>query len=135
FLLISDGEDYGVELNDALVTFREEHRRVHCIGIGSDKEVPVPLRMTGDHEELLRDDRGRPVTTRFEQATLVQIAGTTGGRYVRSTTGGELARTIADLVNGERKVVGWRTSTAYHELYRLGLATAAGAGAMLWLML
>jgi len=135
FLLISDGEDYGTELDSALTVFRDERRRVHCIGIGSDGEVPVPLRQVGDREELLRDDAGRTVTTKFEETTLRQIASTTGGRYMRSTTGGELARAIADIVRGERKQVGWRTTTGYRDLYRVGLAVAAGFGATLWLLL
>jgi Ca-activated chloride channel homolog len=135
FLVISDGEDYGSELESALAVFRGERRRVHCIGIGSDAEVPVPLRETGGREEFLRDDAGAVVQTKFEESTLRQIAATTGGRYVRSTTGGELARAITEIVKGERKQVGWRTSTEYRDLYRIGLAVAAGAGATLWLLL
>jgi Ca-activated chloride channel family protein len=135
FLLISDGEDYGTELESALATFREERRRVHCIGIGSENEVPVPLRQQNGRDEFLRDDAGRIVTTKFEEATLRTVAATTGGRYVRSTTGGELARAIADIVRGERRIVGWRTSTDYRDLYRAGLAAAGLAGATLWLLL
>jgi hypothetical protein len=83
----------------------------------------------------LRDDAGRVVTTKFDESTLRGIAATTGGRYVRSTTGGELARAIGDIVRGERKQVGWRTSTEYRDLYRAGLAIAGVAGAALWLLL
>jgi Ca-activated chloride channel family protein len=135
FLLVSDGEDYGAELDDALAAYREENRRVHCIGIGSDNGVPIPLRQPDGQEVFLRDDAGRVVTTKFEESTLRQIASTTGGRYVRSTSGGELARAIADIVKGERKVVGWRTSTEYRDLYRIGLGIAGAAGAALWLLL
>jgi Ca-activated chloride channel family protein len=73
---------------------------VHCIGIGSESDVPIPLRQPDGREAWLRDDAGRQVTTKFEEATLRQIAATTGGRYVRSTTGGELARAITDIVKG-----------------------------------
>ena len=135
FLLVSDGEDYGAELGEALAGFRGENLRVHCIGIGSDREVPVPLRQPEGREVWLRDDAGRVVTTKFDESTLRQIAATTGGRYVRSTTGGELARAIGDIVRGERKQVGWRTSTEYRDLYRAGLAIAGVAGAALWLLL
>jgi Ca-activated chloride channel family protein len=135
FLLVSDGEDYGTELADALATFREENRRVHCIGIGSDTEVPTPLRQADGREVWLRDDAGRVVTTKFEESTLRRIAATTGGRYIRSTTGGELARAVGDIVKGERKLVGWRTSTEYRDTYRAGLAVAGVAGAALWLLL
>src|SRR5206468_11695059 len=43
FLLISDGEDHGRELNLALEAIRAETYRVDCIGIGSDQAVPIPL--------------------------------------------------------------------------------------------
>jgi len=135
FVLISDGEDYGAELDGALAAFREEDRRVHCIGIGSDDDVPIPLRQPDGREVFLRDDAGRAVTTKFDESTLRRIAATTGGRYVRSTTGGELARAIADIVKGERKVIGWRTSTEYRDLYRTGLVAAAAAGAVLCLLI
>jgi len=135
FFLISDGEDYGAELEAALSTFRADDRRVHCIGIGSDDEVPIPLRQPDGQEVFLRDDAGRAVMTKFDESTLRRIAATTGGRYLRSTTGGELARAIADVVRGERKIVGWRTSTEYRDLYRAGLVVAAAAGAALCLLL
>jgi Ca-activated chloride channel family protein len=135
FLLVSDGEDYGADLQDALSTFRTEGRRVHCIGIGSEGDVPIPLRQPDGREAWLRDDAGRQVTTKFEEATLRQIAATTGGRYVRSTTGGELARAITDIVKGERKFIGWRTSTEYRDLYPAALAVAGVAGAALWWLL
>jgi Ca-activated chloride channel homolog len=135
FLLISDGEDYGTELESALATFRTEGRRVHCIGIGSDQDVPIPLRNAEGRDLLLRDDAGRLVTTRFEESTLRHIAATTGGRYVRSTTGAELAAAISNLLKGERKLVGWRTSTEYRDVYQAGLALAGIAGAVLWFVL
>jgi Ca-activated chloride channel family protein len=135
FVLVSDGEDYGTELDGALASFREEGRRVHCVGIGSDNEVATPLRQPDGQEVWLRDDAGRVVTTKFEESTLRQIAETTGGRYARSTTGGQLAREVGDIVKGERRLVGWRTSTEYRDLYRAGLAVAALAGATLWLLL
>jgi Ca-activated chloride channel homolog len=135
FLVVSDGEDYGSELRDALVTFRTEGHHIDCIGVGSDAAVPIPL-TPGDGEDVyLRDDSGRRVTTRFEEATLRHIAASTGGRFVRSTSGTELARAIADIVRGDRKLLGWRESSEYRDLYPVGLAIAAAAGAALWLLL
>ena len=43
--------------------------------------------------------------TRFSEGTLRQIAEFTGGRYVRSSSGRELAGAIADIVKGERKLL------------------------------
>ena len=134
FLIVSDGEDYGTELREALETFRAEGLRVDCIGIGSDAAVPIPLPSEGE-ETFLRDDFGRRVTTTFEEATLRRVAATTGGRFIRSTSGTELARALADVATGQRKQIGWRTSTEYRDLYGVGLAVAAVAGAALWLLL
>jgi Ca-activated chloride channel family protein len=135
FLLLSDGEDYGGELARQLHTYRANGYRVNCIGIGSDEAVPIPIIEPDGRETYLRDERGQVVKTKFEEATLRRIATNTGGRYLRSTTGRELATSIDDIVEGERKVQGWRTTTEYQDLYPLALALAAAAGAALWLLL
>jgi len=146
FLLVSDGEDYGTELTSALDTFRAEGYRVDCIGIGSAQAVPIPLTASGAgpstssgspqatsraEDSYLKDDAGRRVTTTFEEATLVRVAATTGGRYVRSATGTELARAIGEVVKGDRRIVGWRSATDYRDLYPVVLAAAAVAAAAL----
>jgi Ca-activated chloride channel family protein len=135
FLLVSDGEDYGADLNRQLNVFRAQGYRVHCIGIGSDRDVAVPVIGADGKETALRDENGRVVKTRFSEATLRQIAAVTGGRYLRSTTGGELAAGIASIVSSERRVIGWRTTTEYRDLYPAGLAAAGAAVAALWLLL
>lgn len=135
FLLISDGEDLGAELDTALDMLRAARIRVHCVGIGSDAPVPIPLRTSGSGESLLLDEGNRPIMTRFSESTLRRIAETTGGRYVRSSSGSEMAAAINTIVRGERKLVGWKTTTDYRDLYGAGLAAALVAGAVLWLIL
>ncbi len=131
-LLISDGEDFGAELIVALDRLRAAGLEVHCVGVGSVAPVPIPL--DEGEESFVLDEAGSPVLTRFSEATLRRIAETTGGRYVRSSTGSELAEAIGAIVQGERRLVGWRTETEYRELYGVGLAVALVAGAILWLI-
>jgi len=133
-LLVSDGDDNGTELDAALDRLRADGYRVDCIGIGSEQAVPIPITASDDEDSYLRDDAGRRVTTTFSEATLVRVAATTGGRYIRSTTGSELARAIADVVNSDRRILGWRSATEYRDLYPVGLAVAAVAAAALWLL-
>ena len=135
FLLVSDGEDYGAELNTQLALFSAQGYHVHCIGIGSDRESPIPLAQAEGRETLLRDEQGRIVKTRFSETTLRRIAGATGGRYIRSTTGAELAKGLDDIVKGERRIVGWRTTTEYRDVYPALLGVAGAASAALWLLL
>ena len=135
FLIVSDGEDYGTELRRAVIAARAEGYQVNCIGIGGGESVPIPIRSADGRETLLRDDTGTPLTTRFAEKTLSDIAAATGGRYVRSATGDELRRAIDGIVAGERRVVGWRTSNERRDLYQAFLAIAALAGAILWVRL
>jgi Ca-activated chloride channel family protein len=134
FLVVSDGEDFGSELDHALAAARARGYAVHCIGIGGDEAVPIVIKEAGGRDVPLRDDTGRTVMTHFSEGTLRRIAAATGGQYVRSTTGDELQRAIAGLVAGERHIVGWRTSTERHDIYPLFLALAAAAGMALWVL-
>jgi len=135
FVVLSDGEDYGTELAHEIAVFRQGGLHVNSIGIGSDNEVPVPIIQPDGKEASLRDDDGRIVRTRFEEATLRMIASQTGGRYVRSRQAGDLTRALQEIEAGERRLVGWRTTTDYRDLYPAALAVAGGAMATLWVFL
>jgi Ca-activated chloride channel family protein len=135
FVLLSDGEDYGGELNRQVAVFRQEGHHINSIGIGSDQEVPVPEMQPDGREMPLRDEGGRIVRTRFEESTLREVAANTGGRYLRSRTGGDLTRALQEIEQGERRRVGWHTTTEYRDLYPAALALALAAIAGLWLFL
>jgi Ca-activated chloride channel family protein len=124
-VIVSDGEDESGNLEPTLAKFTASRIPVYCIGIGSNSEVPIPTDVNGVRD-VLRDDDGSPLTTRFTESTLRRIAGATGGRYFRSTTGAELGAALADITRREQRIVGWRNDE-YRELYPWGLATAAGA--------
>ena len=133
FVILSDGEDYGGELNRQLTIYRQEGYHINSIGIGSDEEVPVPEMQPDGREMPMRDEDGRIVRTRFEESTLRELASNTGGRYLRSRTGGDLTRALHEIEQGERRLVGWRTTTEYRDLYPAALAVALAAVAGLWL--
>lgn len=135
FVLLSDGEDYGGEVNRQLAVYRQEGHHINSIGIGSDDEVPVPEVMPDGREIPLRDENGRIVRTRFEESMLRELATATGGRYLRSRTGGDLTKALHEIEAGERKLVGYRTTTEYRDLYPGALTLAAVAVAGLWLFL
>jgi Ca-activated chloride channel family protein len=135
FVVLSDGEDYGNELAHEIGVFRQGGQHVNSIGIGSDNEVPVPIIQPDGKETSLRDDDGHIVRTRFEEGTLRQIAAQTGGRYVRSRRAGDLTRALEEIEAGERRLIGWKTTTDYRDLYPAALAVAGAAIAGLWMAL
>jgi Ca-activated chloride channel homolog len=134
-LVISDGDDQGGELASVLVSLRDERIPVYCIGIGSDGEAFIPMPRSDGTSEFARDERGGILTTRFDETTLHGIADMTGGRYVRSVAGTELAGAMQTMVRRERKLTGWITSMEFRDVYRESLTASALATLILLLTL
>lgn len=125
FLILSDGDDTGGQLSLALAAMRTDHVPVYTIGIGSDVAVPIPVRNEDGTMGFLQDEQGGILRAQFSETTLRGIATVTGGRYFRSTTGNELLTAMQGVVEHERKLIGWKTSVEYRDLYRESLAAGA----------
>src|SRR4029078_7461208 len=97
FVLLSDGEDYGGEVSRKLAVYRQEGHHINSIGIGSDQEVPVPEVQPDGKELPLRDEAGRIVRTKFEEATLRDLATASGGRYVRTRSTGDRTKALQEI--------------------------------------
>jgi len=135
FLVLSDGDDQGSELAKQLSELRAERTRVHCIGIGSERESPIPTLGPDGAVQLLQDERGQLLLTRFDEATLRRVASQTEGRYFRSSSGGELAQAMNEVVRQERRLLGYRAKAEYRDLHRVALLAAALATFGMLLML
>jgi len=93
-LLITDGEDLGVELEAATAELKAAGIPVNTLGVGTPQGGPIPVRdaRTGAVSNKL-DNRGQTVTTRLGEQTLRDIAAQTGGAYLQASSGGrELLR-------------------------------------------
>ena len=130
-LVISDGEDQGSTLQEALTAVKAKRLRVHTIGIGSAQESVIPVSFPGERESLLKDEGGRTMTTRFNESSLRAVAAATGGQYIRSATGSELRAAFEEIANANRVQTGWRTTTEYRDVYVYLLAAAGLAAAAL----
>lgn len=131
FLVISDGEDQGDTLEKAVAAVKRGNIRVHAIGIGSSQDALIPVSLPGRRELLLRDEGGQPMTTQFNETSLRWLAAETGGRYVRSVTGGELLDALDLIARADRRQMGWQTTTEYRDVYMMLLAAAGVAVAAL----
>ena len=78
-VLVSDGEDFGENLEPVLRELGRTGARVYTVGVGTAAGGPVPA--PGGRVGL-RDDQGRPVVSRLREGPLLQIAAQTGGQYV-----------------------------------------------------
>jgi Ca-activated chloride channel family protein len=126
-VVLSDGDDFGAPLEATVAKFVAQRIPIYSIGIGSTDEVPIP---TAARTGFLLDERGVPLRTRLDEATLRTVATSTGGRYIRSTSGTELREALERIAERERRIVGW-TARQYRDLYPWSLAIGAVALAAL----
>lgn len=76
-ILVSDGEDFGEETEEAAAALEKEGVKVFTLGIGTAAGGNIPLPDGG----FLRDDEGNTVTVRLVSDDLRSLASRTGGKY------------------------------------------------------
>jgi Ca-activated chloride channel family protein len=126
FILISDGEDHGDELESAVREATRRGIRIHTIGIGSLEGAPIPMGRENGTVRYVEDTKGNRILTRFDERTLRWIAETTGGSGHRSFTGQELEGFFTAIVRQERKIEGFKKVVEYEDVYRRFLLGAFG---------
>jgi Ca-activated chloride channel family protein len=126
FILISDGEDHGDELERAVREANRQGIRIHTIGVGSIEGAPIPIGREDGVLRYLEDAKGNKVLTRFDEQSLRWIAETTGGSAHRSFTGQELGGFFEGIVRQERKIEGFKKVVEYEDSYRGFLLAAFG---------
>ena len=82
-ILITDGEDHETKPLEAAAKAKEKGIRLFVIGIGGEEGAPIPLSDGGFKKDL----NGQMILSKLDEQTLKQMALTTGGIYVRSTSG------------------------------------------------
>lgn len=77
-VVVSDGEDFGENLEPTLRALARSGARVFAVGVGTAAGARLPL----PGGRVVRDAAGRPVVSRLREAPLMQLAAQTGGQYV-----------------------------------------------------
>lgn len=158
-VLVSDGEDHGPRLDRTLDEVRRSAIPMYVIGVGGDDAVTIPappgysaMRRDedrslpwgdpsavtmpgprGGRDPVLVDDYGAALTTRLDEGTLRRIATATGGSYDRSTSGLELAATLADVAARERRTGQVREEYRDVDVYALAAAALILSGLLVLL--
>ena len=86
-VLISDGEDHGDGVDDAIEMAKEKGVRIITIGVGTEKGGPIPLRDDkGTIASYKKDQEGQTVITKLYPEVLKKIADNTKSKYIVGTT-------------------------------------------------
>ena len=86
-VLVSDGEDHGDGVEDAVELAKEKGVRIITIGVGTEKGGPIPLRDDkGTIASYKKDQEGQTVITKLYPEVLKKIADNTKSKYIVGTT-------------------------------------------------
>ncbi len=86
-VLISDGEDHGDGVDDAIEMAKEKGVRIITIGVGTEKGGPIPLRDDkGTIASYKKDQEGQTVITKLYPEVLKKLADNTKSKYILGTT-------------------------------------------------
>jgi Ca-activated chloride channel family protein len=119
-VLISDGEDFGEETNDAAREIEDKDIKLYALGVGTTKGGNI---FAG--HGLKTDRQGNVVTTKLNSASLRSIADKTGGQYFEvSATRNDVSRLINTIskIEGELRDARFVDVSANKYFYFLGLA-------------
>ncbi len=95
-VLVTDGEDLEHIGTDAAKKLAKDGVVVFTVGVGTANGSVIQVKGKGGESEPLRDEKGQPVTSRLDEATLRAIAEATGGTYRRLET---VAGGLADVAS------------------------------------
>ncbi len=127
-VLVSDGEDLGGEVDEAVRRAKEAGVVVYAVGVGTESGQPVPEvdgdgRVTG----YKRDEGGNAVVSRLDMTTLEAIARGTGGQAFRVTPADTSLSGLAGALEGmEQKSLAREFSYRRKERFQVPLAIGLG---------
>jgi Ca-activated chloride channel family protein len=82
-ILITDGEDHGGDIEEAIQAATDRGIRIYTVGIGSPDGDLIPITVDGQ-QTFVKDRKGQVVKSRLDEAVLQKIAAETNGAYVRA---------------------------------------------------
>jgi len=85
-IIFSDGEEHFGKAALAADKAAEAGLTIHTVGMGTEEGELIPIPDAQGNRTFLKDETGRTVKTRLRENILKQIAASTGGSYIRSTT-------------------------------------------------
>ncbi len=124
-VVVSDGEDFGENLEPVLQALSRTGARVFTVGVGTAAGGPVPA---PGGKTPLRDARGGQVVSRLREAPLLQIAAQTNAQYVtlndKENGLGTLVARLRTLPTPEASQLAGRTVAVADNRYRYPLGAA-----------
>jgi Ca-activated chloride channel family protein len=125
-VIITDGEDHEGSSMEWAEKAKEQGIKIFAIGIGTKEGELIPLTDASGGVTFLKDRKGNVVKTRLDEATLKNMALTTGGSYVKAT-GSEFGLDLIyeeKLSQMEKREIKNKMVKRYEERFQIPLVLA-----------
>ncbi len=93
-ILISDGEDHGEGINEAIAMAEDKGIKIITIGVGTPEGGQIPIKQNGRTIDYKKDVDGSTVVTKLNDATLKEIAEKTGGVFMYGSKTDEVLQLV-----------------------------------------
>lgn len=93
-ILISDGEDHGEGINEAIAMAEDKGIKIITIGVGTPEGGQIPIKLNGRTIDYKKDVDGSTVVTKLNDATLKEIAEKTGGVFMYGSKTDEVLQLV-----------------------------------------
>jgi len=93
-ILISDGEDHGEGINEAIAMAEDKGMKIITIGVGTPEGDQIPIKQNGRTIDYKKDVDGSTVVTKLNDATLKEIAEKTGGVFMYGSKTDEVLQLV-----------------------------------------
>lgn len=125
-VLISDGEDWGNEIEQGIQKIQSVGAELFVLGVGTEKGGPIPVR---DPDGVLHGykrsmETRAPIISTFRPDTLMKVAGTENRYWTASPSEGEIDDILAELGKLDRTEKMDRTVITYQSRYQIPLGIA-----------
>lgn len=116
-LFVSDGENHIADIDAMISEARSENIVMFAAGVGETEGAPIPVYRNGQRIDYKKDQQGRVVSTKLEEAALQSFA--EDGAYFRiARTSSSLPTIIPALERLERTELGKEEFEEYEEQYQ-----------------
>lgn len=102
-ILISDGEDHGEGISNAVAIAKEKGIKIITIAVGTEQGGNIPLKTNGRIVGFKQDVDGSNVVTKMNKTTLEEIANKTGGKFIYGSDTKEVVNIINNALQNIEK--------------------------------
>lgn len=93
-ILISDGEDHGDGISNAVAMAKDKGIKIITIGVGTPEGGQIPIKQNGRIAGYKKDVDGSTVVTKLNDETLKEIAQKTGGTFMYGSKTDEVLQLV-----------------------------------------